>query len=102
MYKYSFYYKYEYYLYNAFLLLFEVCNNFVEMIMTKIRGNNDGPNGRNESYDIGSRKGVPRSTVVREIKRGMHPGAHVVRINGQDYARDNPDSSTKDNVNRSK
>jgi hypothetical protein len=68
--------------------------------MTKIRGRNDGPGGRNEHYDVGKRENVPRPTIVREIKNGEHPGAHVVKINGREYARDNPDHSTKDNVNR--
>lgn len=70
--------------------------------MTKIKGNNDGPGGRNETYDIGSRKDVPRTQVVKEIKQGKHPDAHVVKVNGREYARDNPDHSKKDNVNRGK
>jgi len=70
--------------------------------MTKIIGNNDGLNGRNESYKIGSRKNVSRPQAVREVKAGKHPDAHVVKVNGRDYVRDNPDSSTKDNVNRNK
>lgn len=68
--------------------------------MTRIKGNNDGPGGRNEHYDVKGRKGVPRRNVVAEIKRGEHPGAHVVKINGREYARDNPDNSLTDNVNR--
>lgn len=68
--------------------------------MTKIKGRNDGPNGRNEHYDIGSRKNVSRTEVVREIEQGKHPGAHVVTVEGRKYARDNPDNSKKDNVNR--
>ncbi len=70
--------------------------------MTKIIGNNDGPNGRNESYRIGSRKHVPRTQVVKEIKQGKHHDAHVVKINRREYARDNPDHSKADNVNRDK
>lgn len=70
--------------------------------MTKIKGKNDGQGGRNEHYDIGKRKNVPRKTVVREIKRGDHPDAHVVKINNEEYARDNPDNSKKDNVNPNK
>lgn len=66
--------------------------------MTTIRGRNDGPGGRNEHYDIGSRKNVPRRNVVAEIKRGEHPGAHIVTINDREYARDNPDRSRTDNV----
>jgi len=67
--------------------------------MTKIKGKGDGPGGRNEHYDIGARKNVPRPAVVREIKKGDHQGAHVVKINGREYARDNPDKSKKDNAN---
>lgn len=70
--------------------------------MTRIIGKNDGPNGRNEHYDIGARKNVPRRNVVAEIKRGEHPDAHVVRVRGREYARDNPDYSKSDNVNRNK
>jgi len=70
--------------------------------MTKIIGNNDGPGGRNESYRIGSRPAVPRTQAVTEVKAGLHPDAHVVRINGRQYVRDNPDGSTRDNVNRNK
>lgn len=70
--------------------------------MTKIKGRNDGPGGRNEHYDIGSRQNIPRATVVKEIKDGKHPGAHTVKVNGREYARDNPDGSKSDNVNRSK
>ena len=70
--------------------------------MTKIIGNNDGEGGRNDTYKIGSRKSVPRRSAVAEVKRGDHPGAHVVKINGREYVRDNPDNSKKDNVNRNK
>lgn len=76
---------------------------FEEMMrMTNIRGRNDGPGGRNEHYDIGDRKNVPRRNAVAEVKRGEHPGAHVVKINGREYVRDNPDRSKDDNVNRDK
>lgn len=68
--------------------------------MTKIKGNRDGKNGRNETYNIGPRKNVPRKTAVKEVKDGKHSGAHVVKINGNEYVRDNPDSSKRDNVNR--
>lgn len=68
--------------------------------MSKIKGNNDGPNGRNESYTIGSRTSVPRTEAVREVKAGKHPDSHVVKINDREYVRDNPDDSKKDNVNR--
>lgn len=68
--------------------------------MARIRGKQDGPGGRNEHYDNGSRKSVPRRNIVAEIKRGEHPDAHIYKINGREYARDNPDRSKSDNVNR--
>lgn len=67
--------------------------------MTKIIGNKDSPGGHNESYKIGSRKNVPRTQAVKEVKHG---GAHVVKINNREYVRDNPDNSKADNVNRNK
>ena len=69
--------------------------------MAHITGNNDGPNGRNETYKIGrNRPRVPRATAVAEVEAGMHPDVHVVKINRRKYVRDNPDSSKRDNVNR--
>jgi hypothetical protein len=70
--------------------------------VTKIVGRNDGPGGRNEHYDVGTRKNVPRRNIVAEIKRGEHPDAHVVEVKGREYARDNPDRTKSDNVNRNK
>jgi hypothetical protein len=70
--------------------------------MTKIIGNNDGPGGRNETYKIGSRTAVPRPQAVAEVKAGLHPDAHVVKIKRREYVRDNPDGSKSDNVNRNK
>ena len=70
--------------------------------MTKITGNNDGPRGRNETYKIGNRKEVKRAEAVKEVKRGKHPGVHVVKVNNREYVRDNPDNSKNDNVNRKK
>ena len=52
------------------------------------------------TFDPG--KNVPRPTVVKEIKHGKRPDAHVIKVKGREYARDNPDASTNDNVNRGK
>ena len=68
--------------------------------MTNIRGNRDGKGGRNESYKIGPRAHVPRVQAVAEVKAGKHRGAHVVKVEGREYVRDNPDGSKKDNVNQ--
>jgi hypothetical protein len=65
--------------------------------MTRFKGRRDGPGGRNEHYDIGSRKIVPLRKLVEEIKRREHPGA---QINGREHVRDNRDSSTANNVIR--
>lgn len=73
-----------------------------KILMTKIIGNNDGPNDRNESYKIGSRSNVPRVKAVQEVLQGKHQGAHVISVNGRRYVRDNPDHSKRDNVNRNK
>ena len=70
--------------------------------MAKIIGNNDGPGGRNETYKIGNRSNVPRTQAVKEVEAGKHPGAHVVTVGNRKYVRDNPDGSTRDNVNRNK
>lgn len=70
--------------------------------MARIIGNRDGKNGRNETYKIGKRPRVPRGEAVKEVEKGQHSGAHVVKIGGQKYVRDNPDSSKDDNVNRDK
>ena len=68
--------------------------------MTHIRGNRGGSGGKNESYKIGNRAHVSRPQAVREVKGGKHPDVHVMKVNGREYVRDNPDSSTRDNVNR--
>ena len=68
--------------------------------MAKIRGNNDGPGGRNNSYKVGNRPKVGRRTAVKEVKQGQHPGYHTVKVNNREYVRDNPDPSTDDNVNQ--
>ena len=68
--------------------------------MSRIRGKQDGPGGRNEHYDIGRRKDVPRRTAVKEVKDGLHPDSHVIRVGDREYVRDNPDGSKSDNVNR--
>jgi len=52
--------------------------------MARIKGRNDGPGGRNEHYDVGNRKNVPRRNIVAEIKRGEHPDAHVVTVNDRE------------------
>lgn len=68
--------------------------------MAKITGRRDGVGGRNDHYDVGSRRNVPRQEVVKEVERGKHPDVHVYERAGQKYVRDNPDGTKSDNVNR--
>jgi hypothetical protein len=68
--------------------------------MSKIIGNRDGVNNRNETYNIGSRKNVVRKQAVAEVDKGLHKGYHIYKLNGKKYIRDNPDKSKSDNVNR--
>ncbi|HAS6997833.1 TPA: DUF3892 domain-containing protein [Vibrio parahaemolyticus] len=65
-----------------------------------IRGNNDGTNGENDSYSIAGRGVVDRQTLVDETRNGNHPNHHVVRINGEDYVRANPDAKNSNNINK--
>lgn len=65
-----------------------------------IKGNHDGENGGNETYNIPGRgKGIPRTTIAEEIKQGKHPEHTVTKIDGKEYAKSKPNSSEKDNVN---
>lgn len=65
-----------------------------------IKGNHDGENGGNETYNIPGRgKGIPRTTIVEEIKQGKHPEHTVTKIDGKEYVKSKPNSKTTDNVN---
>lgn len=66
-----------------------------------IRGNNDGENGRNESYTIPGRGIVNRDNLVREVENGKHPDFSIYERDGEKYVRGNPDNSEDNNVNRS-
>ena len=67
--------------------------------MSKITGNRDGKNGRNESYRVDGRN-ITRNKLIKEIEEGKHPDKHVYQRNGEKYARDNPDGKKSDNVNK--
>ncbi len=68
--------------------------------MAVIKKNYNGV-GRNKTYNVGNRKDVSLSEVVKEIKAGKHPHAHLYTFDGIKFPRDNPDYSEKDNVNHS-
>ncbi len=64
-----------------------------------IRGNQDGPDGENDSYTIPGRGIVPRKQLVREVEQGNHPDFSIYRRNDEKYVRANPDGQKKNNVN---
>lgn len=65
----------------------------------KIRGNQDGDRGQNESYTIPGRGTVSRNKLVKEVESGKHPNFSTYERNGKKYVRGNPDSSESNNVN---
>jgi hypothetical protein len=65
-----------------------------------IKGNQDGPNGENESYRIPGRgSNIPRPTIVREVEQGKHPHHAIYKHDRKKYVRAKPNSQTDDNVN---
>lgn len=68
-------------------------------MQSRIKGNNDGPGGRNESYLYKGRN-FTRPEMVRRVKIGLHPENIVTKINRREYVKDKPDHTKRDNVNR--
>lgn len=64
----------------------------------KIRGNQDGKNGENQSYTIHGRGTVSRAQLVKEVKKGMHPHHHVIKVNGVNFARSDANHKRTDNI----
>lgn len=65
-----------------------------------IKGNHDGKNGRNETYQIPGRGNkISRQQLVKEVDAGKHKDFHTVKINGEKFIQGNPDSFKKNNVN---
>ena len=67
--------------------------------MAKIKGNQDGKNGRNETYQVARKPNVPRNKLVKEVEAGLHPNVHIYKIGREKFIRDNRDRSKQDNVN---
>jgi hypothetical protein len=66
----------------------------------KIRGNKDGENGENQTYNIQGRDSfIPRPQIVKEVKNGQHENHSIYTRNGVEYVRAKPDSQKKNNVN---
>ncbi len=65
---------------------------------SSINGNADGKNGSNKSYTVAGRGKVTRAKMVSEIKKGQHPDTHVLKVDGVEYARNNPNHNKPDNI----
>lgn len=60
----------------------------------KTIGQQDGENGRNETYFIPGSY-VTRDDLVGEVDKGKHPGFTTTTINGEEYVKSKPNSSEK-------
>jgi hypothetical protein len=65
-----------------------------------IIGQQDGENGRNETYFIPGRGYITRDVLVEEVEQGKHPGFTTTTINGEEFVKGKPNSSENDNINR--
>lgn len=65
----------------------------------RITGRREGPTGANTHYRVGQTI-VPRGEAVRMQKRGEIDDCHVMKRNGKEYLRDNPDKSERDNIDQ--
>lgn len=66
---------------------------------SSISGNGGGTGGGNNSYTIDGRGIITRLQMVKEIKLGKHPDTHIVKVNGKEFARNNPNHDKPDNIN---
>lgn len=64
-----------------------------------IKGNQDGENGRNESYRIlGRTSKISRKRLVKEVEKGIHPKFSIYERNREKYVRAKADHSVGNNV----
>ncbi|ASD67028.1 DUF3892 domain-containing protein [Pseudoalteromonas piscicida] len=66
-----------------------------------IKGNNDGKNGANATYQVGKNKSVKKSVLIKQVEMGKHPNHQVVRpAKSANYVRSKADGRKANNVNR--
>jgi hypothetical protein len=65
---------------------------------SSINGNADGKNDSNSTYTVKGRGQVSRAKMVKEVKNGQHPDTHIMKVNGVEYARNNPNHNVPDNI----
>lgn len=88
---------------NEYVVVADTIYKLIKNIMAKIKGNRDGINNRNESYQIpGIGKNILRKKAIQLYKQGKLNkfGVTKITINEEEYLRDIPDKSKKDNINR--
>lgn len=66
--------------------------------MTRINGRRESDSGANTHYRLTTGRTVTRAQGVRLEKEGKLDGYHVMKKNGTEYLRDDPDKSTRDNI----
>ncbi|MBM3210641.1 DUF3892 domain-containing protein [Candidatus Poribacteria bacterium] len=64
----------------------------------RITGRREDENGANTHYRLSDGRTVTRRQAVSMVRRGELPGYHIIKINGVEYLRDNPDKTEKDNI----
>ncbi len=64
----------------------------------RITGRREDSNGANTHYRLSDGKIVTRADAVAMQRRGLLPGYHIIRVNGVEYLRDNPDTKEEDNI----
>jgi len=52
----------------------------------------------NVYYRLSNGKIVTRAQAVTMVKKGELPGYNIIKVNGVEYLRDNPDSKESDNI----
>lgn len=69
-------------------------------IAKRITGRHEGSTGSNTHYRLSGGEIVTRPEGVRMQKRGEIEGCHVMKRNGKEFLRDNPNKSERDNIDK--
>ncbi len=64
----------------------------------KVTGRREDGKGANTHYKLSNGNIITRAKGVTMRRRGELPGYHIVKVNGVDYLRDNPDNRKGDNI----
>lgn len=64
----------------------------------RVTGRREDANGANTHYRLNDDRIVTRDEAVRMCRLGLLPGYNIIRVNGVEYLRDNPDTRESDNI----